>query len=355
MKIAIVVGTRPEIIKMSPIIRECQKQNLNYFIIHTGQHYSYEMDRIFFEELELPEPKYNLNVGSGSHAEETSKILTGIEKVLINENPSVVLVEGDTNTVLAGALAATKLHIGVGHVEAGMRSYDKNMPEEINRILTDHISDYLFASTGNARKILLGEGISGEKVFVTGSTIVEAVSRHVEIASKRTCFELEPSSYFLVTSHRAENVDVPERLSNILKGVGGLCQEFKLPVIYPVHPRARKNLERFGVSIPTGVRLINPAGYLEFLQLEQNARLILTDSGGVQMEACILHVPCITLRSYTEWVETAEIGANMLAGCEPESILGATRQMLERSNRWENPFGDGTAAIQTVGILTGQK
>jgi len=355
MKIAIVLGTRPEIIKISSIIWECEKRNLDYFIVHTGQHYSYEMDRIFFEELRLPQPEYNLNVGSGSHAEETGRMLIGIERILIEENPDVVLVEGDTNTVLAGALAAAKLHIRVGHVEAGMRSYDRNMPEEINRILTDHISDYLFASTNCAQERLVREGIPQEKIFVTGSTLVEAVSQYVEIASMKTQFELEPSAYFLVTSHRAENVDVPERLSNILEGLGRLYQEFKLPLIYPIHPRTQKNLERFRINIPNGVRLINPVGFLEFLQLERNARLILTDSGGVQMEACILRVPCVTLRYSTEWVETVEIGANVLAGCEPESILDATRQMLERSNEWENPFGDDTAAIQTIRILTGQQ
>ncbi len=357
MKICIILGTRPEIIKMSPVIRECQRQSLNYFIIHTGQHYSYEMDTLFFEELELPQPRHKLNIGSGSHAEETGKMLIRIERVLIEEKPDIVIVLGDTNTVFAGALAASKLHIKVGHIESGMRSYDRNMPEEINRILTDHISDYLFAVTENVRKILIGEGLPEEKVFVTGSTIVEAVSQHVEIASRKieSGLDLKPSSYFLVTSHREENVDAPERLGNILNGLGMLYDEFKLPIIYPAHPRTQKNLERFGLDIPVGVELIKPVGFLEFLQLERNAKLILTDSGGVQMEACILHVPCVTLRQSTEWVETVKTGANILAGYEPENILNSARKMLEGINEWQHPFGDGTAAKQTIEIITAQK
>jgi UDP-N-acetylglucosamine 2-epimerase (non-hydrolysing) len=357
VKICVVMGTRPEIIKMSPVIRECHRQNLDYFVIHTGQHYSYEMDALFFEEMKLPQPKYKLNIGSGSHAEETGKMLIRIEGVLIEEKPDIVLVLGDTNTVLAGALAASKLRTKVGHIEAGMRSYDRNMPEEVNRVLTDHISDYLFAVTDNARNILIGEGLPGEKVFVTDSTLVEAVSQHIDIASRRAGYQLDlkPSSYFLVTSHREENVDIPERLGNILDGLAMLYDEFKLPIIYPIHPRTGKNLNRFGLNIPAGVEIIKPVGFLEFLQLERNASLILTDSGGVQMEACILHVPCITLRQSTEWVETVEIGANILAGCEPGNILNSARKMLERSNEWQHPFGDGTAASQTIEIITAQK
>ena len=354
MKIAIVLGTRPEIIKMSPIIRECERRALNSFVLHTGQHYSYEMDSIFFEDLELPKPKRNLGVGSGSHAEETGRMLIAIERALLEEKPDIVLVEGDTNSVLAGALAAVKVGIKVGHVEAGMRSYDKNMPEEINRVLTDHISDRLFAATHNARKTLLGEGIPEDKVFVTGSTVVEAMSQCLEIASRKAEPEpdLSPSAYFLLTLHREENVDVHERLVHILSGLGALCQEFGLPVLWPAHPRTRRNLENFGLGIPSGVRLTKPVGFFEFLRLEKNARLILTDSGGVQMEACILRIPCVTLRQTTEWVETLEIGANVLAGCKPDDILRSVREMLGRGNHWSNPFGDGTAARQTIDIIT---
>jgi len=286
MQICIILGTRPEIIKMSSIIRECQKRNLEFFILHTNQHYSENLDKIFFEELELSKPKYNLKVGSGTHAEETGKMLIGIEKVLIKEKPDVVLVEGDTNTVLAGALAAVKLHIKVGHIEAGLRSYFREMPEEINRTLADHCSDFLFAPTQNAKKILLQEGIPKKKIFVTGNTIVDAVYQNLKLAKKKSKIlnklNLKKENYFLVTVHRQENVDKKERLKGILEGIGLIYKKFNLPIIYPIHPRSKKMIKKFNLKIPQGVKLIEPIGYLDFLQLEANAKLILTDSGGVQ-------------------------------------------------------------------------
>ncbi len=358
MKIAIIVGTRPEIIKLSPVIRECQRQNLDYFILHTGQHYSYEMDRLFFEELALPQPKYELNVGSGSHAEETGKMLVTIEKVLIEENPDIVLVEGDTNTVLAAALAASKLHIKVGHVEAGLRSGDRDMPEEINRLLTDHITDSLFAPTEQAKRNLLREGIPEEKIFVTGNTVVDAVCQNLEMARSKACaldkLRLNKKGYCLTTLHRQENVDCQDRFQGILSGLGLIFAEFNLPIIYPIHRHSKKRIEEYKLQVPKGVQLIEPVGYLDFLQLEENARLVLTDSGGIQEEACILHIPCVTLRENTERPETLEIGANILAGYEPESILHSAKQMLGRSNEWQHPFGDGTAAIRAIEIITEQ-
>ena len=354
MKICIILGTRPEIIKMSPVIRACEKQGLDYFILHTGQHYSYTMDRVFFEQLELPEAKYNLDVGSGKHGEQTGKILSGVEPVLQKERPDAVLVEGDTNTVLAGALAATKLHIDVGHVEAGLRSYDRRMPEEINRVLTDHCSDYLFAPTETARRILLGEGIPDTKIFVTGNTIVDAVFQNLEIAKDRNNalndLHLEPKNYFLVTAHRQENVDVKERFKGIISGLELVSDEFGLPVIYPIHPRARKMMNHFGLKA-NGIEFIEPVDYLSFLQLESKAKLVLTDSGGVQEETCILGVPCVTLRDNTERPETLEVGSNMLVGTEPEKIFEGVKLMLERENNWENPFGDGKAGKRIVVIL----
>ena len=280
MKISIILGTRPEIIKMSPVIRECEEQGLYYFILHTGQHYSYNLDKIFFEELELPEAKYNLDVGSGTHAEETGKMLIGIEKVLKEEKPDIVLVEGDTNTVLGGALAASKLHIKVGHVESGLRSYDRTMPEEINRALADHVSDYLFAPTEKAKKNLLREGIEENKIFVTGNTIVDAVYQNLEIARRKVDIlkklNLNSKEYFLVTAHRQENVDVKERLKGILDGLKLVYNDFNLPIIYPIHPRTMKRIKKFGLEVPEGVELIEPLGFLEFLQLEANAKLVLT-------------------------------------------------------------------------------
>ena len=354
MKVAIVLGTRPEIIKMAPVTRELERRKVEFFILHTGQHYSYNLDEAFFELLELPQPKYNLKVGSGSHAEETGRILIGVEKVLQQENPDAVLVEGDTNSVFAGALAAVKLHIEVGHIEAGLRSYDRQMPEEINRVLTDHCSDYLFAPTEQAKEILLGEGIAEEKTFVTGNTIVDAVYQNLEIAKEQggslSSLNLAPRGYFLVTLHRQENVDNRERFTSILEGLSKIAGEFCLPVVYPIHPRSRKMIGEFGLQ-PKDLELIEPVDFLDFLQLESSARLILTDSGGVQEESCILGVPCVTLRDNTERPETIEVGSNILAGVLPDEILACSRVMLGRENNWANPFGDGKAGERIVGIL----
>ena len=355
LKLSIILGTRPEIIKMSPIIRECERGGLNYFILHTGQHYSYNMDKVFFKQLELPQAKYNLDVGSGSHAEETGKMLIGIEKVLLKEKSDTVLVEGDTNTVLAGALAASKLHIKVGHVEAGLRSYDRRMPEEINRILTDHISDYLFAPTEKARKILLGEGILEDKVFVTGNTIVDAVYQNLKIANKRLDvlrnLALKPKNYFLVTLHRQENVDDKERFSRILKSLDQLASQFSLPVIYPIHPRSQRRMTEFDIRV-SYVKLMAPLDFLSFLQLESNARLVLTDSGGVQEESCILGVPCVTLRDSTERPETLEVGSNILCGDNLDKISESVKLMINKGNSWVNPFGEGKAGKRIIEIIS---
>ncbi len=352
--IAIILGTRPEIVKMSPVIRGCEKRGMDYFILHTGQHYSYEMDRVFFEELELTQSKYNLDVGSGTHAEQTGKIMIGVEKILLKDRPYVVLVQGDTNTVLAGTLAATKLHIKVGHVEAGLRSYDRRMPEEINRVLADHISDYLFVPTEKAKQNLLREGIDENKIFVTGNTIVDAVYQNLEIAKRKANvlkdLGLKPKEYFLVTAHRRENVDVRERLKGILKGLELIHQEFEMPLVFPIHPRTQRRIKEFGLSL-NGVEVINPLGFLEFLQLEANARLVLTDSGGVQEETCILGVPCVTLRDNTERPETLDVGSNVLVGTEPKRILEGVKTMLNRENSWKNPFGDGKAGKRIIEIL----
>ena len=358
MRIAIILGTRPEIIKMAPVIRELEKRQGNYFVLHTGQHYSYNLDKVFFERLKLPQAKYNLEVGSGSHAEQTGKIIIGVEKVLQEETPDIILVEGDTNSVLASALAAVKLHIKVGHIEAGLRSYDKQMPEEINRILTDHCADYLFAPTEKARTILLGEGIPEDKIFVTGNTIVDAIYQNLEIARQGEnildALSLKPQEYFVVTLHRQENVDNRARFASILEGLDKVAADFHLPVVYPVHPRSRKRMSEFNLE-PRNFTLIDPVDFLGFLQLGSNARLILTDSGGVQEEACILSVPCVTLRDNTERPETIEIGSNILAGASPDRILECSRVMLGRKNDWESPFGDGKAGGRIVDILEGKR
>lgn len=353
MKIAIVLGTRPEIIKMSPVVRALEERKANFLIIHTGQHYSYNLDRVFFEQLNLPPVKYNLEVGSGSHAEQTARALIGIERILQEEKPDIVLVEGDTNSALAGALAAVKLHIEVGHVEAGLRSYDRQMPEEINRILADHCSDFLFAPTEKSKAILLGEGILEKKIFVTGNTIVDAICQNVLAREKRdtlSSLHLSPKEYFLVTLHRQGNVDNRARFDPILEGLDRVATKFHQPVIYPIHPRSRKRMDEFDLKSKK-ITLIDPIDFLNFLQLESEARLIFTDSGGVQEEACILGVPCVTLRDNTERPETIEVGSNILAGASSNRILECTELMLNRKNNWENPFGDGTAGRRIVKIL----
>lgn len=354
MKVCIVLGTRPEIIKMSPVVRECERRGLDFFILHTGQHYSYSMDGAFLEQLRLPKSRHNLEVGSGSHAEQTGKMLVGIERVLKSEKPDVVLVEGDTNTVLAGALASAKLGIKVGHVEAGLRSYDRRMPEETNRVLTDHCSDLLFAPTKESGRTLLKEGIPENRVFVTGNTVVDAVFQNLKIAKKEAKgldrFEVDRKAYFLATVHRQENVDSRERFADILKGLRKVHDEYKLPVIYPIHPRARKQLEKFKLDAE-GITLAEPLDYLTFLHLESNAKLVLTDSGGVQEETCILNVPCVTLRDNTERPETLQVGSNILAGTNPDSINEKTTVMLEKPASWKNPFGDGKAGQRIIEIV----
>lgn len=353
--IAIVVGTRPEIIKMSPIIRACEEDRIPYYLLHTGQHYSYEMDRVFFDELELPQADDNLDVGSGHHGEQTAKILQGIEKVLMTRRTDVVLVQGDTNTVMAGALAAAKLHIPVGHVEAGLRSFDRRMPEEINRVVADHLSTYLFAPTDIARDNLLHEGILDESIHITGNTIVDAVQQNLAIARRNgdllPGLGLTRGEYFLVTAHRAENVDDKTRLAGIFQGLQAIQEEYGLPVIFPMHPRTQKMLSGFGIP-HEGIRVMQPAGFLEFLQLEANARLVLTDSGGVQEETCILGVPCVTLRENTERPETLAVGSNILAGTAPASIAEAVRRMLGSETGWTNPFGDGMAGRRITGLCS---
>lgn len=356
MKVAIVLGTRPEIIKMAPVLRALESRKADFFILHTGQHYSDNLDRVFFEQLKLPQPEFNLKVGSGSHARQTAKMLVGIERILQTETPDIVLAEGDTNSVLAAALSAVKLHIKVGHVEAGLRSYDRQMPEEINRTLTDHCSDYLFAPTEKAQAILLGEGIPESKIFVTGNTIVDAVFQDLALAKQQSDtvsrLKLQPKQYFLVTLHRQENVDSPARFGSIVEGLDKVADVFHMPIVYPVHPHSRKRMKEFGLK-PRRLKLIRPVDYFAFLQLESNARLVLTDSGGVQEESCILQVPCVTIRDNTERPETLEVGANILSGTAPEKIVECSRIMLGRENKWQNPFGDGRAGEIIVSIVLG--
>lgn len=353
MKLGVVVGTRPEIIKMAAVVRACEARRIPFVLIHTGQHYSFEMDGVFFSELGLPRPHVNLAVGSGEAAWQVGVMVQRMAEVLAEERPDVVLVEGDTNSVLAGALAAHKLGLEVGHVEAGLRSFDRAMPEETNRILADHLSDYLFAPTTHSRDQLLAEGIQAARIFVTGNTVVDELLRHRDRAARPELFEsfgVVPGRYALATVHRQENVEVEDRLRGIFRGLAQVAGALAMPVLATLHPRTAAKCQRLGLD-PEGVRVLPPLGYLDFLGLHASAALVLTDSGGLQEEACCLRVPCVTLRDNTERPESVEVGANVLAGAEPERIVTAARAMVGRPRTWENPFGDGTSGLQIVDVL----
>jgi len=352
--IAIVVGTRPEIIKMAPIVRACVDLGEPFLLLHTGQHYSFAMDGVFFRELELPAPHHNLEVGSGSQAYQIGAIVSGLEPILTRERPQVLLVEGDTNSVLAAGLAANKLGVRVGHVEAGLRSYDRTMPEEINRILTDHLADHLFAPTAHARDLLLGEGVAAGRIHVTGNTVVDELMRQRPRAERPEVFErfgVTKARFALATLHRAENVDVDARLRGILTGLGTVARDLGLPILAALHPRTTARLGTSGLTMPEGVRALPPLPYLDFLGLHAGAALMLTDSGGLQEEACCLRVPCVTLRDNTERPESVAAQANLLAGADPERIVAAARAMLSRARDWENPFGDGHSGRRIVEVL----
>jgi len=341
------------------VIRECQRQNIAFILIHSGQHYSYEMDQIFFEELELPKPDYALEVGSGTHGVQTARILERTEEVLMKEKPDVVLVQGDTNTVAGGALTAAKLHIPVGHIEAGLRSYFREMPEELNRIIADNMSDFLFVPTKESAEILKKEGFPKERIFLTGNTVVDATLEHIGIAEKKskilTELKLKPKEFFLITSHRPENVDSPERLTSILESLVEVSNRYKKAVVWPIHPRTKKMIEELGLNSLMkkihNLNVIKPIGYFDFLSLQKNAKLILTDSGGVQEESCILKTPCVTLRDNTERPESITVGANILSGVTTQGIIKAIEKMIDNKGAWQNPFGDGKSAQKILQIL----
>jgi len=353
-EIALVLGTRPEIIKLAPLVQACERRGIEYVIVHTGQHYSDSLDSVFFDQLELPDPDYDLAVGSRSHGKQTAEMLIGVERALEETAPEVVLVQGDTNSVLAGALAASKMDTDLGHVEAGLRSFDREMPEETNRVIADHAADYHFPPTDHSKGYLLREGISSFRITVTGNTVVDAIQRNLDIAREKSTvladLGLDGSRYFLMTAHRAENVDDKDRFEGLLAGAQRAGEAHDTEVIYPVHPRAQDRLDAFDIDLPPRVRAVEPLEYLDFLRATASADLVLTDSGGVQEEACILGVPCVTMRDNTERPETVDVGANRLSSCEPERIERSVAEMLD-AGEWENPFGDGDAAERILDAL----
>lgn len=348
MKIISVVGARPEFIQATPVSRALRKSHQE-ILVHTGQHYDYKMSQTFFDELGIPAPDYNLEVGSGSHAGQTAEILVSFEKVVLSEQPDVVLVRGDTNSTLAGALVASKLHIPVVHVEAGERSFDRRMPEEINRLVADQLSSAYFCVSQTAVNQLAKEGIT-KNVFWVGDVMLDANLANRPLARQKSSvlstLELAPEKYSLVTVHRAANTDDSMRLANIVKALSRVGET----VIFPVHPRTRGALQKLDVQFGDNVRLIEPVGYYDMMVLEENARIIATDSGGVQREAYFMKKPCLTLRDETEWTETVQVGWNKLVGVDVETILNEWKNFTPPA---EQPliFGDGTAGEKIAGLL----
>ena len=347
MKVVSIVGARPQFIKAAPVSRELRRRHQEV-LLHTGQHYDYGMSQVFFDELNIPLPDVNLGVGSRSHGQQTGEMLIGIEATLLAERPAWVLVYGDTNSTLAGALAAAKLHIPVAHVEAGLRSFDRRMPEEVNRVLTDHLSDRLFCPTQTAADNLLAEGIV-DGVHNVGDVMYDAVLQPGALAARRarilSQLEIQPGTYLLATIHRPRNTDEPDRLQAIMEAFRSIGD----PIVFPAHPRTQKAIAQYA-QVPSNVRMIEPVGYLDMLQLEQQARAVLTDSGGVQKEAYLAGVPCITLREETEWVETVQAGWNQLVGADTAKIVAAVQNL--RTPEARPPlFGDGHAAARIVALL----
>lgn len=349
MKVASIVGARPQFIKVAPI-SHILRQYHTEILVHTGQHYDDSMSAVFFKDLDIPQPDYNLGVGSGSHGVQTGEMLTRIEQVLVVEKPDWALVYGDTNSTLAGALAAAKLHIKVAHVEAGLRSFNRWMPEEINRVVADHVSDLLLCPSQTAVDNLKDEGIV-RGVHLVGDVMADALAFAAECA--KDCSDvlarlgLTERGYLLVTVHRAENTDDETRLRNIMAAFN----EIKEQIVFPIHPRTRSRIDMFNLkSKIRNLQLVEPVGYLDMVRLEQSARIILTDSGGIQKEAHWLGVPCITLRDETEWVETVQAGWNALVGADTTQIVQTVRSFTPPEVR-PTLYGDGQAAGRIVQIM----
>lgn len=352
MFVLTIIGARPQFIKAAMVSRELKAQGVHEVIAHTGQHYDVNMSDIFFDELDLPQPTHNLGIGGGSHGQNTGRMIEAIERILLDQKPDWVLVYGDTTSTLAGALAAVKLHIPVAHVEAGLRSFNRRMPEEINRILTDHAANLLFVPTTTAAQHLAREGIIGDSVLFVGDVMYDAALHFGHLADTRSnilaTIGLEPKAYTLATIHRAENTDEPKRLRAIFCGFA----DFSEVIVLPIHPRTRLSIEKFGITLPPNVQVIDPVGYIDMVMLEKNAALIATDSGGVQKEAFFHRVPCVTLRDETEWTELVEAGWNHLA---PPSSCSHISEVLKNAlgsiGNNVHLYGEGHAAFEIVQAL----
>ena len=348
MKVISIVGARPQFVKLAPFSKQLRSK-YDELIIHTGQHYSDNMSAQFFESLEIPLPDINIGVGSGRHGQQTAAMLEKLEEVYITEKPDMVVVFGDTNSTLAGAIAAAKLQIPIAHVEAGLRSFNKSMPEEVNRILTDHCSDLLFAPTETAMQHLQNEGLE-KKSFLTGDIMLDVLQDNLDRISTQSktlqTLHLAPKEYLVLTLHRPYNVDDTDGLKQILAAV----QKCDKTIVFPVHPRTRKKLNQLDLSLNSNLKIIDPLGYIDFVWLEKNAAKIITDSGGIQKEAYMLQVPCITVRPETEWVETVADGWNILVGADSDKLLDAICHFEPKSQQgWI--FGNGKSAAKMIDII----
>lgn len=355
MKIITIVGTRPQFVKavvVSNTILESYNEEVEEILVHTGQHHDENMSQVFFDELNIPHPKYNLKISGCQHGAMTGRMLEAIEKVLLIEKPEMVLVYGDTNSTLAAAIAAAKLHIPIAHIEAGLRSFNLKMPEEINRILTDRISTYLFCPTEGAIKNLSKEGIN-TGVHYVGDVMYDAMLYYTKLAKcKSTIVErlnLSHVEFVLATCHRSENTDHPHHLKNIMNALEKIAKDMK--VIFPLHPRTRDCLNRYGINYQlTNVVTLHPLSFLDMIILEQSAKVVLTDSGGIQKEAFFCKVPCVTMRNETEWVETVTSGWNQLVGIDPDRIYSAVIQ-AKKGHHNDSPYGDGNASARIMSLL----
>ena len=348
MKVISVVGARPQFIKLAILSKEL-RLNHNEIIIHTGQHYDENMSKYFFDEMQIAEPDYNLDIGSGSHGKQTGKMLIELEDIFLHQKPDVVITFGDTNTTLATGLAATKLNIPVAHIEAGLRSHNRDMPEEINRILTDHISDYLFAPTSNAMENLKFENLQ-EKSFITGDVMYDSLLYYSKVAEKKSKIlnnlSLKQKEYLLLTLHRPYNVDDKCKLQKIFSAL----EETKKFIVLPVHPRTKKMIKNGNVIIPENILIIKPLGYLDFILLLKHAEKIITDSGGIQKEAYLNGIPCITIRPETEWVETVKAGWNILVGNKKNQLIKNCLNFKPPEYRPQY-FGNGKSSKKIISIL----